>query len=63
MKINLLCKLLKCGCDKCQLASFNVALPMYKSNSEDEYAGESGKNEFKKEKDIVARSDYLSFKN
>ena len=34
---------------------------MYKSNSEDEYAGESGKNEFKKEKDIVARQiTYLS---
>lgn len=50
----------KMWCDNATCKLY-VALPMYKSNSEDEYAGESGKNEFKKEKDIVARQiTYLS---
>lgn len=38
-----------------------IALPMYKSGLSDEYAGESGKSEFKKEKNIVARQiTYIS---
>lgn len=38
-----------------------VALPLYKSGQTDDFAGESGKNEFKNEKNIVSRQvSYLS---
>ena len=47
-------------CDNATCALY-IALPMYKSGLSDEYAGESGKNEFKKEKNIVARQiTYIS---
>lgn len=47
-------------CDNATCALY-IALPMYKSGLNDEYAGESGKNEFKKEKNIVARQiTYIS---
>lgn len=47
-------------CDNA-ICDLYVALPMYKSGLVDEYAGESGKNEFKNEKNIVARQiTYLS---
>lgn len=39
----------KLWCDNATCALY-IALPMYKSGLSDEYAGESGKNEFKKEK-------------
>ena len=39
----------KLWCDNATCALY-IALPMYKSGLNDEYAGESGKNEFKKEK-------------
>lgn len=43
---------------KCDLY---VALPLYKAGKEDEFAGESGKNEFVKNNNIVARQvTYLS---
>ena len=42
----------KFWCDNATCALY-IALPMYKSGLSDEYAGESGKNEFKKEKNIV----------
>ena len=50
----------KLWCDNATCALY-IALPMYKSGLSDEYAGESGKNEFKKEKNIVARQiTYIS---
>lgn len=50
----------KLWCDNAT-CSLYVALAMYKSGLEDEYAGEGGKYEFKQEKDIVARQiTYLS---
>lgn len=50
----------KLWCDNATCALY-IALPMYKSGLNDEYAGESGKNEFKKEKNIVARQiTYIS---
>ena len=50
----------KLWCDNATCKLY-VALPMYKSGQKDEFAGESGKNEFAKEKDIVSRQvTYLS---
>lgn len=50
----------KLWCDNATCALY-IALPMYKSGLSDEYAGESGKSEFKKEKNIVARQiTYIS---
>ena len=50
----------KLWCDNATCALY-IALPMYKSGLSDEYAGESGKNEFRKEKNIVARQiTYIS---
>ena len=50
----------KMWCDNATCTLY-VALPMYKSGLEDEYAGASGINEFKREKNIVARQiTYLS---
>lgn len=50
----------KLWCDNATCKLY-VALPMYKSGQKDEFAGESGKNEFVKEKDIVSRQvTYLS---
>lgn len=47
-----------CSQTKCTLY---VALPMYKNGKTDDFAGELGKNEFKKENDIVARQvEYIS---
>lgn len=47
-----------CAASKCDLY---VALPLYKAGKEDEFAGESGKNEFIKNNNIIARQvTYLS---
>ncbi len=50
----------KLWCDNATCKLY-VALPLYKSGLKDEFAGESGINEFVKEKDIVSRQiTYLS---